>query len=176
MSKKIKLVIFEGADNAGKSTLVKKILGLNSKTELLNFKKPSNTEIVKVETSADLADYLNFIKGLNPDKIYLQDRGILSNLVYGTNYESANVKALRILRDMVDLKIVVLKRQMVAEDFADDKISISKDRFNEIIQAYNCMPLAQLGLSKSSFLKAEIIGDELAEEQLLSELETFFNT
>ena len=132
MSKKIKLVIFEGADNAGTSTLIKKILGLNSKTELLNFKKPSSTEIVKVETSADLSDYLNFIKGLNPDKIYLQDRGILSNLVYGTKYESANIKALRILH-MSDAALNDAKQALVDLEAKHSQLGLNRAGVNSIV-------------------------------------------
>lgn len=138
------LVLVEGADQAGKTTLINKLLQEES-ISLLEFPKSNNGKPFKIETNSELQCYVSMAKNLDKSVTWVQDRGILSNIVYNENFFEHDivnqVLFLEQLNKNTRLLVVILDRPYVTSDFKDDLIDVSKDKFNTYIDAYRGIKL-----------------------------------
>lgn len=137
---KPRFLIIDGPDGAGKTTLVKDLANnFYRSTQKVDFKKTGGG-VFKMITENDFQIAEAFIE-LLPPKVYIFDRWYLSNLAYEP--ESINPSELVATRNFryrlkrrYDVFEVVLLRDPVTEDFADDKIFLKKDQFNKVIDNY----------------------------------------
>lgn len=130
-----KLIIVEGPDNSGKSTLISHLKSLGVKE--LSFPKKTSEGLFKIESRNEVAIFETLLCQL--EGTYLVDRGYLSNVIYeGLRGKPTDQYIEDILRltSKAQLKFIPLTRNNLDQDFEDDLIKLDKAKFNEVIQRY----------------------------------------
>lgn len=134
-----RLILIDGPDNAGKTTMVRNILQISNKYELVDFPKRTETGRFDIKSRNEVACFETMLEHLDPTKIYILDRGYISNWVYGTwrsedvlQYETDFLR----LIDNHKVLTLVLTRNNIDNSFKDDLISLSKEDFNYIIELF----------------------------------------
>lgn len=164
------IIVIEGPDNAGKSSLIK--LLKNEGCKEIKFPKQTKTGLFKIESENDFAIFESMLEHL-ADGLYVIDRFLISNMVYeglrGVD-TSRYVNKLKELSERNVIDFIVLKRNKIGVDFSDDNISLSKDGFNQVIDSYsNYCKL--LGIREYQYLKHDINNEVVhVNEFLLHEL------
>ena len=78
---KPKIIVIDGPDNSGKSTLIESLLS-DKKYRLIDFPKKINGKCISLGTDNDKALVETLYKFLDPNFVYILDRGYPSNIVY----------------------------------------------------------------------------------------------
>lgn len=130
------LILVEGPDNSGKTTLIDKLNGVK-----LNFPKKTDTRFT-IETRNEVAIFETMLKYIDT-RTYILDRGYISNIVYG-RLRGLDEKVISMYRDDLsrliknhNLKIIGLTRDKISINFCDDLIKLSTDDFNKVIDMFN---------------------------------------
>lgn len=137
-----KIIVVDGPDNSGKSTFIK-ILVRNPKVKLIDFPKSINGKCISLGTDNDKALVETLYKFLDPNFVYILDRGYPSNIVY-SGFLRGEIDPYEHLKDWIrfkqefDIVEVILSRNKLDEDFEDDLIKLTKDEFNLTITEYEC--------------------------------------
>lgn len=137
---KPKIIVIDGPDNSGKSTLIETLLA-DTKYRLIDFPKKINGKCISLGTDNDKALVETLYKFLDPNFVYILDRGYPSNIVY-SGFLRAEMDPYVELADWIEFKSefniieVILTRNPLDKDFEDDLIKLTKDEFNLTIQKY----------------------------------------
>ena len=142
MSVKRKFIVFDGPDNAGKTTLIRDLQrDLWPQCREVKFPKtmPSGA-LLRINTEKDFELLFTMFEQLDPSVTYLLDRFIVSNLVYDKVFRGEDTSLSEFYRDQFKQRFSVLEifvtRPHITTDFIDDRISLTKDQFNAVIDAY----------------------------------------
>lgn len=134
------IIVVDGPDNSGKSTLINKLLN-NTNFKLIDFPKKINGKCISIGTDNDKALVETLYKFLDPNFIYILDRGYPSNIIY-SGFLRGEMDPFEELKDWEEFKEefnvieVILTRNPLDEDFEDDLIKLTKDEFNMTIRQY----------------------------------------
>lgn len=137
-----KIILVEGPDNSGKTTLINKLLE-DKKYKLINFPKKIFGERFVIESPNDKAIFETLLAHLDPKFTYILDRGYLSNIIYSGYIRNTLPSVSRAMFEYEDflvnfnVKEVVLIRNKLDVDFEDDLISLDQVTFNRIINLYS---------------------------------------
>ena len=142
MSARTRFIVFDGMDNCGKSTLLRDLArDLWPRTKEIKFPKtmPSGA-LLRMNTEKDFEILFTMFELLDPDKTYLMDRFIVSNLVYdkilrGEDVELSHRYHAEFKRRFEVLEIFVT-RPPIKEAFVDDRIKLTVEQFNAGIEEY----------------------------------------
>ncbi|MFK5882828.1 MAG: hypothetical protein QM489_00655 [Candidatus Izemoplasma sp.] len=134
---KIKLIMVDGPDGAGKTTFIRSLLQKHKAKLFTMPKSAPDGSLMKINTAKHFEIMKAFLVLLDPNYTYIFDRCYLSNLVYDENQsESMIFREWLLEKSEINLLEIILLRNHVVEDFEDDKISLSRDQFNRIIDRY----------------------------------------
>lgn len=171
------LILVEGADQAGKSTLINRLTEKHG-IALLEFPKSDNTKPFKIETKSELSCYVSMSKNLDKSIIWVQDRGILSNIVYNRNFLKHDIDEqlsfLHNLNDNTNLLIVILDRPHIKSNFKDDLLDVSMDKFNLFVDSYRTIDLDDnFNVLTGKILNDDFVYDNNELERILSLIDAF---
>lgn len=141
------LIIFEGADGSGKTSTVEMLLEDDPRFKLINFPKrtmfagddlmPSKMVLDDpISLTLFLQALHQIVYNSDPDTIWIMDRSIYSNLAYGCSKPGLTKLAIDWMTSAFDVKLYILDRDKISEDFEDDLLRMPKDDFNDVIQWY----------------------------------------
>ncbi|AJD81855.1 hypothetical protein YenMTG1_047 [Yersinia phage vB_YenM_TG1] len=139
-----RLILIDGPDNAGKTTMVRNILQISDRYELIDFPKRTDSGRFDIKSRNEVACFETMLEHLDPTKIYILDRGYISNWVYGLwrnksvdleEFEQYETDYLRLV-DNHKVLTLILMRNNIDSSFKDDLISLSKEDFNYIISLF----------------------------------------
>lgn len=142
-NKKIKFIVFEGPDSVGKSSLLKSVANgpYQHVVKEIKFKKtlPSG-DLLRISTEKDFELLFSAFELFYPNKVYLLDRFIVSNLVYDKHFRNLDTSIsqhyYKEFKERFDVFEVFGTREYIGSNFEDDRIKIPKDVFNNIIDEY----------------------------------------
>ncbi|WJZ27914.1 thymidylate kinase [Serratia phage 92A1] len=137
------ILLIEGPDNAGKTTLINKLSMVN--IEQLSFPKRTASGRFTIESRNEVAIFETMLDYLPNDRLFVLDRGYISNIVYGElrAMTPSEKKAVEVYRE--DFKrltsnhsvmVLGLTRNKITCDFEDDLISLSDGGFNKVIDLF----------------------------------------
>lgn len=148
------LIVFEGPDSTGKTTLLNEVLELyKDKVKLLAFPKSVKqpvvkdgrikTEVVpfKIISDNDMAIFETMLEYLDDRYVYLLDRSYISNYVYESVF--ANFRSDGLLHSYWKLEkkhnvlLIPLMRDPIDGGYQDDLINVSNRQDNFTIFLYN---------------------------------------
>lgn len=139
---KTKFIIFDGADECGKSTLIQELVDTHSETvKEIKFNKtmPSGA-LLRINTEKDFEILFSMFDLLDQSKVYLLDRFMVSNLVYDKVFRGEDTSVseyyYKEFKEWFDVLEIFVSRPEVQDDFEDDRIKMSKDQFNDVIREY----------------------------------------
>ena len=137
---KPKIIVIDGPDNSGKSTLIESLLS-DKKYRLIDFPKKINGKCISLGTDNDKALVETLYKFLDPNFTYILDRGYPSNIVYsgflrGEMDPYVELEDWKGFKSEFNIIEVILTRNPLDEDFEDDLIKLTKDEFNLTIRQY----------------------------------------
>lgn len=144
MAAKTKLLIIDGSDHSGKSTLIKDLSWYYDKVEEIKFKKtlPSG-DLLRINSEKDFELLFSMFELLDKKKTYVLDRFIVSNLVYDKVFRNASEEYLALskryyaeMKERFNVLEVFLTRDEITTDFEDDRLKMPKDTFNLVIKEY----------------------------------------
>lgn len=145
---KVKILVLEGVDATGKSTLIKNIFSdrrcRTGAIRQLTFPKvlPSGA-LLRINDEKSFELLLTMFYHLDRQVTYVLDRFMMSNLVYDEVLRGEDVslskKYMNIFAERFDLKQIILTRPHITSDFEDDNIKMPRDTFNECINAYQLL-------------------------------------
>lgn len=151
-----KLIIFEGPDGSGKTTLIEKMRWM-SNVRLLDFpKKDSSGHRLDIKTRSEVSCFETMLKYLDDNFVYLLDRSYISNYVYEKWRDPESPLLPMYINDINRLmatnkvKIVGLTRE-IHGNYEDDLIKASKSEFEKIIKYYDEI-YSILGITPSVYL------------------------
>lgn len=136
-----KLIIVEGPDNSGKSTIIQNLLIDNPDYKLLDFPKRVDNKAFKLCTRNEVTIFETMLNYLDDKYTYICDRGYISNIVYGIlrdeEFVSDYVSDFNRLINNHNVNVIGLTRNKIYCDFEDDNIKLSADEFNHVIDLYD---------------------------------------
>lgn len=142
MSIKNKFIVFDGMDNCGKSTLIADLIRDQwPLAKEIKFKKtlPSG-DLLRINTEKDFELLFSMFELLDPDKTYLLDRFIVSNLVYDKILRNEETYISKLyyqeFKQRFNVLEIFLTRPHISADFVDDRIKMSLTQFNAGIEEY----------------------------------------
>lgn len=142
MSLKTKFIVFDGIDNAGKSTLLRDVAReMWPHAKEIKFPKtlPSGT-LLRMNTERDFEILFTMFELLDPAKTYLLDRFMVSNLVYDKVFRGEDSAVSQHYHAEFKRRFQVLEifvtRPPIRDDFVDDRISMTRDQFNACLEEY----------------------------------------
>jgi hypothetical protein len=129
-------------DNCGKSTMMRHVNRACPKlTHVIEFKKtlPSG-DLLRINTEKDFELLFSMFELLDPTKVYLLDRFVVSNLVYdkvlrGEPTAVSEFYHTEFLRRF-DVLEVFFTRPPVTQPFVDDRIKLTVEQFNAGLAEY----------------------------------------
>lgn len=139
-----RLILVEGPDNAGKTTLINRIRNIVN-VELLEFPKSTAFGRFTIESRNEVAIFETMLEHLPDNKIFVLDRGYISNIVYGElramspeqkSYIDVYRDDFRRLIKNNDVYVIALTRNEITCEFEDDLISLSNGGFNKVIKLF----------------------------------------
>lgn len=134
-------ILFEGMDNCGKSTQLKRIEKLYPDSHLIQFPKtlPSGA-LLRMNTEKDFEVLFSMFELFNKRYTYLLDRFIPSNLVYDKILRGEDTSMSEYywkeFNRRFDVTTIVLTRPHIREDFIDDRIKLTRQQFNDALDEY----------------------------------------
>lgn len=108
------LIIFEGANKAGKSSIIRNFSEIESVYSIYNRDILKEMNDVKQETYISALAMLGIIKDINPDKSIILDRFHLSEIVYGKrvrDYDNYNMWIIDDMLAAMDCMLITVKSQ-----------------------------------------------------------------
>ena len=139
---KTKFIVFDGPDNSGKSTLIQEIASTyQDRVVEVKFNKttPSGA-LLRINTEKDFEILFSAFDLFEKSRTYLLDRFIVSNLVYDKVFRNEDTSIseyyYKEFKERFDVLEVFVSRPPAQADFIDDRIKMSKDQFNKIIDEY----------------------------------------
>lgn len=139
---KTKIILVDGADNAGKTTFIRDICEISDRYVKIEFPKRTCEGRFDIKSRNEVACFETMLKYLDPSKIYLLDRGYISNWVYGSLRGSLSMELgqyeedFRRLCNENNVLPIILTRNEITKDFEDDLISLSAEGFNKVIELF----------------------------------------
>lgn len=139
---KTKIILVDGADNAGKTSLIRDICEISDRYVKIEFPKRTSEGRFDIKSRNEVACFETMLKYLDPSKIYLLDRGYISNWVYGMIRREKESILDMYEEDFHRLCVnnnvlpIILTRNEMTEDFEDDLISLSAEGFNKVISLF----------------------------------------
>lgn len=139
---KSKIILVDGPDNAGKTSFIRDVCEISDRYVKIEFPKSTTEGRFDIKSRNEVACFETMLKYLDPSKIYLLDRGYISNWVYGSLRNSGSMELDTYKDDFVRLCAnynvlpVILTRNEITEDFEDDLISLSSYGFNQVISLF----------------------------------------
>ncbi|ARW57459.1 hypothetical protein [Serratia phage X20] len=137
-----KIIYVDGPDNAGKTSLIRDICEISDRYELIDFPKRTDDGRFDIKSRNEVACFETMLEYLDPKKIYLLDRGYISNWVYGMirgellkELDRFEVDFNRLV-DNHKVYTLILTRNEMTSDFEDDLISLSPEGFNKVISLF----------------------------------------
>lgn len=139
---KTKFIVFDGMDNCGKSTLIQNLVRDRwPVTKEIKFPKtlPSGA-LLRINTEKDFELLFSMFELLDPKKVYLLDRFVVSNLVYDKVLRGEETSLSKQYHDEFLRRFEVLEifvtRPHIGSDFIDDRIKLTRAQFNAGIDEY----------------------------------------
>ncbi|BBC78083.1 thymidylate kinase [Escherichia phage EcS1] len=136
-----KIIYIDGPDNAGKTTLIRDICQISDRYELIDFPKRTDDGRFDIKSRNEVSCFETMLNYLDSSKIYLLDRGYISNWVYGKLRNEKCVEQYEVdfnrLIDNHKVYTLILTRNEIKTDFEDDLISLSPFGFNQIIKSFH---------------------------------------
>lgn len=135
-----RIILVDGPDNAGKTTMIGNICDIGHQYVKLSFPKRTSEGRFDIKSRNEVACFETMLDYLDPKKVYVLDRGYISNWVYG-HYRCEDTTSTykedfkRLCRNHNVLPIV-LTRNEITSGFEDDLISLSQADFNLIIELF----------------------------------------
>lgn len=173
-----RLILIDGPDNAGKTSLINRILMSTSAAKLLDFPKRTASGRFTIESRNEVAIFETMLKHLG-NTTYILDRGYISNIVYGElramsrkekNALSTYREDLLRLLNEHEVYTVGLTRSHIECDFTDDLISLSDGGFNKVVdlfeEEYNRFGIKSVKILKHTSLN-EVVGTTSEYQELL---------
>jgi hypothetical protein len=140
------ILLVEGPDVAGKSSLIKRICYEDSQFIKIDFPKRTEAGRFTIESRNEVACFETMLKYLDKNKVYVLDRGHLSNIVYG-DWRARTEEDLQVIETYRDdfrrlcrnhcVRVFGLTRNRIEVDFEDDLITLPKKDFNSIISSFD---------------------------------------
>ncbi len=147
---KPKFIIFDGVDACGKSTMINDLVRLDLQEgfgpfthvrEIKFSKLLSNDKPLIINDEKSFEIMFTLFDLLQSDTTYILDRFIMSNLVYDKIFRdedvSLSLQYYNEFKTRYNVHEVILTRPHIKNDFEDDKIKMSKERFNLCIDEYH---------------------------------------
>jgi len=142
----MKFIIIDGPDDAGKTTLVGKLLRWYPKFKEIKFERRNNDNTkFRIQSANEFQIVEKLLPHLNSNYTYVLDRFYLSNMVYDKALNRAPDGQSERFRewflDTFKVLEIILTRNKISEDFEDDQVSATNEQFNTIIDLYenlNC--------------------------------------
>jgi GTPase SAR1 family protein len=142
VSAKTSFIVFDGMDNCGKSTMMRQVKhACPGAAHIIEFKKtlPSG-DLLRINTEKDFELLFSMFELLDPSKVYLLDRFVVSNLVYdkvlrGESTAVSEFYHAEFLRRF-DVLEVFFTRPPVTQPFVDDRIKLTVEQFNAGLTEY----------------------------------------
>lgn len=136
-----KLILVEGPDNSGKTTLIQELIALGA--VLLEFPKKTSEGRFTCVSRNEVAIFETMLQYFHSDQTFILDRGYLSNIVYESVLRSQRTDVFmddfQRLVENNKVLVVGLTRNKLNDTFADDLISISEDQFNKIVDTFESL-------------------------------------
>lgn len=139
---KTKIILVDGGDNAGKTTFIRDVCEISDRYVKIEFPKRTVDGRFDIKSRNEVACFETMLKYLDPSKIYLLDRGYISNWVYGALRNGSERELDMYEQDFQRLcdehKVlpIILTRNEMTQDFEDDLISLSSEGFNKVIALF----------------------------------------
>lgn len=135
-----KIIVVDGPDNAGKTTFIRDICEISDRYVVIDFPKRTEDGRFDIKSRNEVNCFETMLNYLDPTKIYVLDRGYISNWVYGKlrleeDFEKYEVDFNRLVDNHTVLPII-LTRNEITTDFKDDLISLSAQSFNAVIKHF----------------------------------------
>lgn len=172
-----KLILVEGPDNSGKTTFINELQDYGA--VLLNFPKATSAGRFSCESRNEVAIFETMLNYLDESKVYILDRGYLSNIVYESVLRdkdtTAYVEDFIRLKQTHDLKVIALTRNKIDVSFKDDLISVDSESFNKIIEMFNSV-YRTLGITPYKYLNhdsSNALIDVLSITPILDDVKAF---
>lgn len=137
-----KIILVDGPDNAGKTTFINDIMEISERYVKIDFPKRTVDGRFDVKSRNEVGCFETMLNYLDPTKIYLLDRGYISNWVYGRIRQDADSVLDVYEQDYVrlcqnhDVFTIILTRNEMTESFEDDLITLSSFGFNTVISHF----------------------------------------
>lgn len=134
-------ILFEGMDNCGKSSQIKRIESMYSTAHAIQFPKtlPSGA-LLRMNTEKDFEILFTMFELFDRRFTYLLDRFIPSNLVYDKVLRGEDTSMSEYywkeFNRRFDVTTIVLTRPHIREDFIDDRIRMTRNQFNLALDEY----------------------------------------
>lgn len=138
---KTKFIVVDGIDGAGKSTLIEDIKKLSWNIVQIEYPKtmPSG-KLTRFNDERSFELMFTLFELLDKNKIYLLDRFMVSNLVYDVILRgedpSVSKYYLEEFKKRFDVMEIYLTRNQLGMDFEDDRIKMTSQQFNQLIEEY----------------------------------------
>lgn len=139
---KAKIILVDGGDNAGKTTFIRDVCEISDRYVKIEFPKRTPDGRFDIKSRNEVMCFETMLKYLDPSKIYLLDRGYISNWVYGAlrngSDKELDMYEADFKRLCVEHKVlpIILTRNEMTSDFEDDLISLSAEGFNKVISLF----------------------------------------
>ncbi|AWY10356.1 hypothetical protein ABNavy97_072 [Acinetobacter phage AB-Navy97] len=135
-----KIILVEGPDNAGKTTLISN-LTRHFDVTLMEFPKRTSEGRFTCLTRNEVAIFETMLNYVDNSKTYVLDRGGLSNIVYESVLRGKPVEIFkedfrRFIQNN-EVLVIGLTRNKLVDSFTDDLITVSEDQFNAIVDRFN---------------------------------------
>jgi len=177
-----KFLIFDGVDEVGKSTFIE-TLKMNpecvGRVVELNFPKllPSG-KLLRINDEKSFELLFAAFDYLNPHYTYILDRFITSNLVYDKVLRDEDIsESLHYWNEFLtrfNVRQYIFTRPAIDHDFVDDKIKMSRDKFNGCIEEYKKYGDNHMLLQRNA--SGQVIGvDTEMKAALTAEIVSFIN-
>lgn len=176
------LIIFEGADDAGKTSTARKLCEASPLFKILDLPKKTifmdnynQREKVVIDDAQSLTLFIKLLEFLPKNEhIWVMDRSIHSNLIYGCRYLQWTHEAISMMNDIFDIRMYILDRDLVTTDFRDDNLDMKRDNFNEVIKAYREYGLTERAFASEKIFRTRLVQDgvfdNLKQEQLINSI------
>jgi hypothetical protein len=173
-----RIILVDGPDNAGKTTMIKNICDIGDNYVELKFPKRTVAGRFDIKSRNEVTCFETMLDYLSPKKVYVLDRGYISNWVYGhyrceeqtSTYKDDFVR----LKNNHNVLPIILSRNEITEGFEDDLISLSQSDFNLIIELFeqfakehNIKPVQVLNHYGNNNIKSINAGEQ---EKLISDV------
>lgn len=150
---KIRFVVVEGPDGAGKSTLIDSLAGIIGLQQIEFPKTLPSGALLRINTEKDFELLFATFEHLDRRFTYLIDRFMLSNIVYDSILRNEDVslseKYRKIFADRFDVLEIVLTRDHIGMAFEDDRIKMPAAAFNDIVDYYEKLAVSHKIVSRN---------------------------